>query len=88
MKAPAQAMDIKLGLALESYRVGVPVLVQGKDGRILHGAETLRTIKNLGLSLTCLVVSDIDQQEFEDSEWPEKLETAGHCFLKNSSPEE
>ena len=69
----------KMELALHLYEIGEPVVLKGKDGRIIHGEETLKII---GVN-KCRVIDSIDFDEWKISQWPQLLEGARQGWLNN-----
>jgi len=71
----------KMDLALELYKIGEPVVLKEKGGKIIHGEETLETTD---LS-KCRVIEGIDVDEWKVSYWSQLLESARQWSLKNNA---
>ena len=70
--------------ALLQYADGYPVVIRDRDGGILHGRESLESLIALDMPLTAVVVSGIPVEEWNASEWPERLEAARQLFMQGA----
>jgi hypothetical protein len=78
--------ELALRTAVDAYRNRFPVVVLDEEEHLLHGAETLQAIVDLGIELQCFKVSGVNRKNFEESEWPEVLEAARRVFMKDGFP--
>jgi hypothetical protein len=76
----------ELNRAVEAYRNGTPVVVLSDDKGILHGTETLQAIKDTGVAMACLIIEGIPAAQFNETDWPEKLEAARRLFMEDKWP--
>lgn len=65
--------DKQMELALNLYRAGIPPLLKGNDGRVIHGEETPESRP----------IDGIDIEKWKGSQWPELLRGAREGWLKN-----
>jgi len=75
--------------AVAAYATGTPVVVLAKDESvILHGEDTLQSIARLNLPLEAFVVTGVDVDEWNASDWPGILEAGRLLFVQNKWPDE
>ena len=79
-------IDSILGEAVAAYKYGCPVVVLSEENDLLHGEETLKTIKDLGLSLKCRIFKGVPLKYWNDTDWPEILEAARLVFMQGKFP--
>lgn len=90
-KTPFNRGKLDLDQAVRAYSEGKPVVVFGVDARgesvLIHGSETLETIRALGTQLPdyameCLTIRGVPLDDWKDSEWPLALEAARLAFME------
>lgn len=64
-----------------AYCEGSPVVVLDENSAVLHGEQTLKTIIDIGCAQKALIISGIDGNEFEATDWPEFLEAGRRNFM-------
>ena len=74
--------NLNLGVAVESYSRGIPVVVISGDGCLLHGRETVDVIAQLGTALKSFVIHGVSGDDWNNSDWPELLEAARQVFME------
>jgi len=57
-----------------------------KNGHMLHGDDTCKTVVELKMPLKILQINDVDQHLFNASDWPERLEAARQVFMEDKFP--
>ncbi len=75
----------KMNLAVELYKLGIPVVLQDESGHIIHGQRELNTLGQA----KCRIIPDVDSAEWKLSEkyWQQILESVRRTWLENETAE-
>jgi len=82
----ASQFEAAMEKAFEAYESGTPVVILDKNGHMLHGDDTCKTVVELKMPLKILQINDVDQHLFNASDWPERLEAARQVFMEDKFP--